>query len=100
MNKQTRRKEKLQILLNSLATQMVQGSLVTLDSPCGKSSCICARDRRHYHRRYYLSWTEGGSHSYDVYPFETTQGFQAGYQGLEQIQRGLKKAGKTQCQDA
>lgn len=51
----------LHALLN-LATQMVQESLGTSNSPCVKPSRACekTRDRKNYHKRYYLSWTEGG----------------------------------------
>ena len=60
MIKQSRKRENLIALLNSLATQIIQGSLVTLKGPCGKASCACAKSKKHYHKRYYLSWTEDG----------------------------------------
>ena len=37
---------------------MVRGTLLTLESRCGKSSCRCAHTK-HRHPRHYLSWSEG-----------------------------------------
>lgn len=97
MIKQTR-KEKLQALLNRLATQMIQGSLVTLNSPCGKTSCACAKDKRHYHKRYYLSWTEGGRTKMMYIPSKQLRVFQQGIRAWNRFKKVSKQLARINAQ--
>lgn len=57
---------------------MIQGSLVTLNSPCGKPSCACAKNREKYHKRYYLSWTEAGRTHMLYIPTKQLKAFKQG----------------------
>lgn len=98
MIKQSRKEEHLQALLNRLATQMVQGSLVTLNGPCGKSSCVCARTRKHYHRRYYLSWTEGGRTRMMYIPSKRLKAFQQGIRAWSRFKEISKQLARLNAQ--
>ena len=71
---------------NSNCRQSVRGSLVTLQSRCGKDACRCARSD-HRHRRYYLSWSEAGRTQMMYIPKTRLEEFRHGIEAWKQFKQ-------------
>ena len=87
MKEQSRQRDRLLRSLAALSARMIQGSLVTLQGPCGKASCACARLEARHHQRHYLSWTGAGRTRMLYIPQAQLKEFQGGVQAWVEFKR-------------
>lgn len=83
--------------MTQLAQVMVRGTLLTLESRCGKSSCRCAHTE-HRHPRHYLSWSEGGRTQMMYVPQAQLGEFREGVEAWKQFKQLTQQLARDNAQ--
>jgi len=84
--------------LNGLAPYIIQGSLVTLKSPCGKINCACAQNPDKRHPRHYLSFSESGRTQMVYIPVKKLNKFREGAKAWTEFKKLTKQLAQVNSQ--
>lgn len=95
MHKQSRIRKKLIAALTIESGSMIQGSLVTLKSRCGKPNCACASDSSRQHVKYYLSFSEAGKTQMTYVPRERVSEIKAAITAWKRFKKISKELARN-----